>query len=254
MSSVIAVFKIIILLVWSVLLTTPQIFFLFFHKGKKSYYIPWMWHKGVCAILGLKTEIKGTPVHGRQLIYISNHLSYLDIPVIGSCLRASFIAKEDIAHWPVIGFLATVQQTAFISRSSHKAKKVANALDQMVKDGKSLILFPEGTSSAGTSVLPFKSSLFSLAQPKDLPHPVAIQPFVLELLDVNDQPLTKESRDLYAWYGDMDFAPHIWVFLKNKGATIRLTFLDVITPGDNQDRKELCKIVESQISSGLPAA
>lgn len=247
-------FKIFLILLWTLLLIAPQVIILALHKGGYAYTIPRLWHKGICFILGLKTEIRGTPVHNKQLIYVSNHLSYLDIPVIGAHLKASFIAKDDIAGWPVIGSLAKIQQTAFISRSSSKAKKVANALDVMLKEGKSLVLFPEGTSSPGTEVLPFKSSLFSLAQPKDMNTPISIQPFVLELIDVNGTPITPESRDLYAWYADMDFAPHIWVFLKNKGATIRLTFLDVVTPVPHQDRKELCKLIEGQISSGLRQA
>jgi 1-acyl-sn-glycerol-3-phosphate acyltransferase len=253
MKSFIAASKIFLILLWTAPLVTAQIFILMFHKGQGAYTVPRFWHKGISCILGLKTEIRGTPVHNQQLIYISNHLSYLDIPAIGSHLKASFIAKEDIAGWPVIGFLSRVQQTAFISRSSAKAKKVANALDTMVKEGKSLILFPEGTSSNGTGVLPFKSSLFSLAHPKDM-GAISIQPFILELIDINGQAITLENRDLYAWYGDMDFGPHIWIFLKNRGATIRLTFLDVIIPTPDQDRKDLCKLVESQISSGLARA
>lgn len=250
MKKLIAISKIALMLLWSVPLVLIQICILPFHKGQSAYIVPRIWHKGICFFLGLKTEIRGTPVHNTQLIYISNHLSYLDIPAIGSYLKASFIAKEDIAHWPVIGFLSKVQQTAFISRNSAHAKKVANALDTMVKEGKSLILFPEGTSSVGTSLLPFKSSLFSLAHPKDM-KPIAIQPFILELIEADGKPVTPESRDYYAWYGDMEFAPHIWVYLQTKGAKIRLTFLDVIPATEGMDRKELCKLVESRISAGL---
>ncbi len=250
MTSALAILKIVLLLLWTLPLVTIQIIVLIFHKGRGAYFVPRFWHQGVCAIIGLKTEICGAPVHGRQLIYISNHLSYLDIPVIGSYLLASFIAKEDVAHWPVIGFLSKVQQTAFISRTSAHAKKVANALDSMLKQRKSLILFPEGTSSAGTGVLPFKSSLFSLSMPKDM-APIPIQPFILELVSVNGAPPTPESRDLYSWYGDMDFGPHIWEYLKNKGATVRLTFLPVIEPEDGTDRKALCRLVQDKIEAGL---
>ncbi len=251
MSSFIAALKIVALAIWSVPLVLMQIVALWFIKGRAAYCIPRIWHCGVAAILGLKVEIRGNIIHNTQLIYISNHLSYLDIPVIGTALKASFIAKEDIAHWPVIGYLCRMQQTAFISRNSRHAKKVAGALEDMLDEGKSLILFPEGTSSVGTSVLPFKSSLFSLLEPKESAPPLPIQPFILELVSVNGEPATAANRDLYSWYGDMDFAPHIWVFLKNKGATVRLTFLDVIQPPSPFDRKVLCKTVEERITSGL---
>ena len=247
-----AIIKLLLLVLWSLPMVAAQLLARPFLKGQDAYIIPKFWHKGIACIMGLRVEICGNPVHDRQIIYISNHLSYLDIPVIGSYLKASFVAKEDIAHWPVIGFLSTLQQTAFISRSSNHAKKVANALDTMLKEGKSLILFPEGTSSSGIEVLPFKSSLFSLACPKDTP-PIPIQPFVLELVNVNGVPLTPASRDLYSWYGDMDFGPHIWDFLKNNGARVRLTFLDVIAPTQDDDRKTLCKNVEGKIISGLAA-
>jgi lyso-ornithine lipid O-acyltransferase len=250
MNKTIAIFKIAAILLWSVPIVFLQSIVLLFHKGPNAYLIPQLWHKGVCKIIGIKTVVVGKPVKDRQVIYVSNHLSYLDIPATGCFLRASFIAKEDIAGWPVIGFLATIQQTAFISRSSSKAKKVANALDVMIKDGKNLILFPEGTSSNGEHVLPFKSSLFSVSQPKGQ-KPIAIQPFIIELLDVDGTLVDIESRDIYAWYADMDFAPHIWEFMQKSGATVRLTFLDVIEPDPDQDRKELCRLVENQISSGL---
>lgn len=252
MKKIAASFKIILILLWTIPTLFLQLCLFPWHKGSFAYTIPRIWHKLVCRIIGLKVEVKGTPLHNQQVIYISNHLSYLDIPAIGSVLKASFIAKEDIAHWPVIGYLATLQQTAFISRTSAHAKQVTNALDQMVKQRKSLILFPEGTSSAGTSVLPFKSSLFSLAQPKDM-APITLQPFIIDLIDVDGKPLTPASRDLYAWYADMEFAPHIWDFLQTKGATVRLTYLPPITPAPSIDRKALCKQVETQISSGLGA-
>lgn len=250
MKSSIAGLKVLCLALWTLPLVAMQLVVLAVHRGKNAYIVPRLWHKGVCTIIGIKTEICGQPAHDRQLIYISNHLSYLDIPAIGAYLLASFVAKEDVAHWPVMGFLSKVQQTAFISRTSAHAKKVANALDTMLAQGKSLILFPEGTSSAGTDMLPFKSSLFSLAIPKDT-GPVAIQPFVIELVSVNNRPPTPESRDLFAWYGDMEFGPHIWEFLKNKGATVRLTFLPVIEPDDRHDRKTLCREVENRIRNGL---
>ena len=247
-----AVTKLILLSLWSALLVPIQCIVLLFHKGHTSYYVPQLWHKGVSFIIGLKTEVTGEKASTDQIIFVSNHLSYLDIFGIGSTLRASFIAKEDIAHWPVIGFLSTVQQTAFISRSSNHAKKVANSLGQMLAAGKSLILFPEGTSTDGKSVLPFKSSLFSLAW---MPSGVAlpIQPFTLTLLSTNGQPVNElpRSRDIYAWYGDMEFAPHFWSFLKSKGTRIRLTFHPVILPQPSHDRKILAQLAWNAANSGL---
>lgn len=222
--------------IWSILLVPPQILLLFFYKSHAAYFIPQLWHKGVCRIMGLKTEIIGTPDSSRQTIYISNHISDLDIPVIGSVIRASFIAKTEVATWPVLGFLARIQQTAFISRSSKDVKHVKNALHTMLTEGKSLILFPEGTSSGGTDVLPFKSSLFSLLQD----HPISLQPFTIQVIKANGAPaITQTDRDFYAYYGDIELAPHLWGFVTGKGATIRLTFHTPIALNGTETRKDL---------------
>jgi 1-acyl-sn-glycerol-3-phosphate acyltransferase len=247
-----AVVKLVLLSLWSALLVPIQCLVLLFHKGHKSYFVPQLWHKGVSFIIGLKTEVTGEKIRADQVIFVSNHLSYLDIFGIGSILRASFIAKEDIARWPVIGFLSTVQQTAFISRSSNHARKVANSLGQMLAAGKSLILFPEGTSTDGRVVLPFKSSLFSLVwTPSETALPV--HPFTLTLLTTGGQPVNDSAklRDMYAWYGDMDFAPHFWEFLKSKGARIRLTFHPVIMPEPGTDRKILAQMAWNRVHTGL---
>lgn len=242
-----AVIRIGLLALWSGLLVPPQIVLLGVHKGKKAYLIPRLWHRGVCKICGIRVTVEGLPATGGQILYVSNHLSYLDIPAIGSVLAASFIAKEEVASWPVLGFLSTVQQTAFISRNAAHAKHVKNALSNMLAEEKSLILFPEGTSSPGTEVLPFKSSLFALTLEKGLP-PIPIQPFTVRLEKLGENPASESNRDLYAWHGDMDFAPHCWAFLKTKGSTLRLTFHPVMTPSSEDDRKTIAKWAWKQVA------
>lgn len=247
-----AVIKILLLILWCALLVPIQCVVMLFTKGPGSYYVPQLWHKGITRILGIRVEVDGVPPSKHQTIFVANHLSYGDVFAIGSFLRASFVAKEDIESWPVFGFLCKVQQTAFISRSSGQARKVANSLDEMLNSGKSLILFPEGTSTDGRTVLPFKSSLFSLIwRPTG---PLAIQPFTVTLLETDGKPLddsSSASRDIYAWYGDMDFGPHIMALLKTKGAKVRLTFHPVIIPTPDDDRKTLSKQAWTIVHEGL---
>ena len=249
-----AILKIILLTLWSIPLVITQCIVLLFHKGPGAYFVPQLWHRGVACIIGLKTEIAGVPPTTSQVIFVSNHLSYLDIFAIGSSLRASFIAKEEIANWPVIGFLSKVQQTAFISRNANQAKTVANSLANMLSEGKSLILFPEGTSTSGHTMLPFKSSLFSLVwRPDGTALPV--QPFTLQILKIEGKPpeASATAHDLYAWYADMEFAPHFWDFLGSKGATVRLTFHPVIQPAPEHDRKILAQLAFQAVNTGLTA-
>lgn len=253
-----AVIKLVLITLWCLLLVPIQCIVLLFHKGPGSYFVPQFWHKGIAAIIGLKTVVNGAAMAREQTIFVGNHLSYLDIFALGSVIRASFIAKEEIAGWPVIGFLSTVQQTAFISRSGGQAKKVANSLAAMLKVGKGLILFPEGTSTDGRAILPFKSSLFSLVRDETSGKAIQIQPFTVSLLETDGKPVAggpetplNGGRDLYAWWGDMDFAPHFWKFLTTSGAKLQITFHPVIKPQPEHDRKILSKASWDIVNQGL---
>lgn len=242
------------LFMFACLLVIPfQLLIMLFHNGKYAYTLPFLWQNAVRRIFRIKVSITGTPAHGKQLIYMSNHVSYLDIPVIGSVLPASFVAKKDVASWPVFGFLSRLQQTAFISRSREDAKKEKNALDNMIKAQKSLIIFPEGTSTDGKEVLPFKSSLFAIALPPDS-QPIDIQPITLKITSVNDlEPNNQDIRDLYAWHNNMDtpLDEHLWRFAKSKGAHIRLHFHEVIESKHFSNRKTLAHECFSKVSNEL---
>lgn len=253
-SSARGVTKLLAFILWSACFAPLQMIVLLFHRGKGAYIIPHFWHRGVCRILGIKVRVKGTPQITSQTIFISNHLSYLDIPVIASVLKASFIAKAEVKDWPVFGFLSTLQQTAFISRNRNDAVEGKNALSRMLKEGKSLILFPEGTSSDGTTILPFKSSMFSIALNKIEAPALMIQPLTLTLLKVDrknaDSP---ENRDLYAWHGDMTMPPHLWEFAKGKGAELLIEFHPSRQAKDFECRKKLANICHSDVVQGLRA-
>lgn len=220
---------------------------LLLHKGPCSYVLPRLWHRACCAIFGLKFKVIGTPYSDGQVIYAGNHVSYLDISVIGSVLKASFIAKNDLAKWPLFGFLATLQQAAFIERSRQAAGKEKSALETYLAEGKNLILFPEGTSSDGTAILPFKSSFFSLAFSPAARPGIVVQPMTLRL----ENAATREDRDLYAWYGDMTLEPHLWAFARSRGATVSLIFHPPLRVSDFRDRKELARACEAAVSAGL---
>ena len=253
MRSVIAGIKILLFFLWCLLAVPLQLILMVFHKGPYSYSIPYIWHKGVCVIFGIKVQVYGSPERKNQTLFVSNHLSYLDIPVIGSVLKASFVAKKDVASWPVFGFLSKLQQTAFIDRSRSAAAKEANALDTMIAKGKSLIIFPEGTSTDGRSVLPFKSSLFSLALQQNDKN-LLIQPFTILMQSIDKKaPKSQEIIDLYSWHRDMDteLPAHLWGFAKSKGAVISLHFHDTLKTLDFQDRKTLAKVCQEHVSNEL---
>lgn len=252
--SIILLTKAFLFFTWCAVLVPPQALIMAVHRGRFSYLFPQLWHKGTCALFGLTVIVDGTPVTDRQTLFIANHVSYLDIPVMGSILQASFIAKKEVAGWPVFGFLSKLQQTAFISRSRADAQKEKNALSNMLDEGKSLILFPEGTSTDGRDVAPFKSSLFSMTL-DDGRHDLVVQPFTLRIEQVDQRnPADQTVRDVFAWYGDMTMPPHLRGFTLSKGAVLRLVFHPPVNPRDYEDRKALADACWKAVHSGLTPA
>lgn len=184
---------------------------------------------------------------------MSNHLSYLDIPVLGSLIRSSFVAKSEVEAWPLFGFLSKLQQTEFIQRKRSQARNQKSVLQSRIESGESLIVFPEGTSTDGQTVLPFKSSLFSLAFPEDKSD-IYVQPITIKIKSINGKPVqNQETRDLYAWHIDMDasLASHLWGFAKTKGVFLSIEFHPVLQAIKYGDRKTLAKLCHENVCKGL---
>ncbi len=216
---------------------------LLFTQGKKAYILPYWWHSAVRALFGITYEVTGMPALDKQTLFVSNHLSYMDIPLIGSILKNSFVAKSEVREWPLFGFLSTLQRTAFIERKKTQAALQKNALDARLNAGESLIIFPEGTSTDGYNVEPFKSSLFSIVLGTNKEN-LFIQPMTIILKSVNKTPpQTTKERRLYTWprEDDIDIGAHLWRFAKTKGAHLEIIFHKPIPAKDYKDRKALAK-------------
>lgn len=253
MSMALVIVKAVLFFAWCAIMVPLQIILMMFHRGSGAYFLPHIWQKGVCKIFGLKVIVEGQALHKQQTVFVCNHLSYLDIPVLGSVLKASFIAKREVAGWPVFGFLSRMQQTAFISRSRNDAKREKNALSNMLDEGKSLILFAEGTSTDGTTVAPFKSSLFSMTL-DDNRHNLMIQPVTLRIEQVDGKsPDAQAVRDMYAWHGDMTMPPHLKAFTGSRGAVIRVIFHAPVDPKTFSDRKVMADQCHAAVLSGITA-
>ncbi len=220
-----------------------------FRNGQGIYRIPRLFHRATVAIFGLHIRTQGTPASGagRQVLFAGNHLSYLDIPVLGSVLNASFIAKKDVAAWPLIGTLARLQRTVFMDRARTAAHREKESLGRRLGEGHNLILFAEGTSSDGRTVLPFKSSLFALAAQENADF--LIQPFTLVLEGIQ----TQARRDTYAWYADMTLTPHLWAFAKGRGAHLLIVFHPPIDTRAVSCRKDAARLAHAACAEALPS-
>lgn len=215
--------------------------------------LPALFHRLACRVMGIVVEVRGT-MHGGQTVWIANHLSYLDILAIGSVARCSFVAKDDIRGWPVFGRLARLQDTVFISRTSRRAAAVARALSAALAAGRSLVVFPEGTTSDGSSVLPFKSSMFEVFVADRARADVTLQPLTVWVETIDGRAVDVANRDLYAYHGDASLGPHLLRFLGTKGARVRLTFHAPLTEDSTASRKTLANAAHVAVASGLVAS
>ena len=127
--------------------------------------LPLLFHRLVCRCLGVRRRIRGTPPPpGAGGLIVANHVSWLDISVIGAERPLAFVAKSEVAGWPMIGFLARLQRTVFIDRQRRAATAgVAAEMGARIAAGEAVVLFAEGTTGDGTRVLPLRSSLLGAA-------------------------------------------------------------------------------------------
>ena len=252
MRTIVAIYKFICLGIAS-LITIPSMFIwgVLFNTKPIFYIVPKAYHTVLCKIFRITVEITGTPTT-KHAVFLGNHLSYIDIPVMGSILDATFIAKEDVKSWFIFGWLGTLAQTIYISRKRDAAQQCINDIEKMINRGRSLILFPEGTSSRGTKVIPFKSSLFELFLNDSLKNKLFIQPFTITIKKINGEIISNiEDMDKYSWHSDMELMPHLWQMAKLKGAHINIEFHCPRPAKNFKNRKEFAQICYDDVEQAL---
>ncbi|HYL33575.1 MAG TPA: lysophospholipid acyltransferase family protein [Stellaceae bacterium] len=216
--------------------------------------LPRFYHRLVCRILGITIELHGTPSPARPTLFIANHTSYLDIEILGAAIPGSFVSKADVDGWPLFGWLARLQRTVFIDRKRRSVTRQRDALSTRLHGGDQLVLFPEGTSGDGQHLLPFKSALFAAVMESDGAGDIAVQPVSVAYLRLDGMPLGRSYRPLFAWYGDMDLAPHLWTMLGLGHLSVSVTFHPPVRAADFASRKALADHCAAVIAAGLSVA
>jgi 1-acyl-sn-glycerol-3-phosphate acyltransferase len=250
---------VVFLLVTLVLIPWQETAIRFKLRRRKTF--PNRYHRFLCRLFGIRVTVLGRPVQSRGVLMVANHTSYFDILVFSAAARVSFIAKHEVANWPLFGTLARLQETVFIQRE--KRSQTAEARDLIRKrllDGDALVLFPEGTSDDGNKVLPFKSSLLGAAElelgtdSQGRTRHVPIQPVSIAYIGLYGLPMGRDMRPLIAWYGDMELIPHLWEALKTGPLEAVVEFHETLGLDAEANRKTLALAAEVRVRRGQALA
>lgn len=212
------------------------------------------WSCGTLFILGIRVTRIGEACRSHPTLLVSNHVSYLDIPCIAACTDTLFIAKSEVADWPLFGLLARLTQTLFIKRHWRQAKIQRDQIARVLETGDRILLFGEGTSSDGLDILPVKTSLLSVAEPGITHRTIAVQTITLRYARLrNGEPIDARNAELYAWWGDMELVGHLWRVMTLPGAEIEVIFGSPELSTNIDSRKVLGRHLRTELRQTLKA-
>jgi len=221
-------------------------------------WIPFMYHRAVCALIGVRLQVVGSCTTRRPLLIVANHSSWLDIIVISAAAPVIFIAKREVASWPFFGLLAKLQRSVFVDRNRrHKTAEVNAEIAGRLVDGDPVVLFGEGTSSDGNRVLPFRTALIGAAHAAltapDVGH-VSVQPLSIAYARRHGLPLGREERRSLAWYGGIDLWPHLIKVLRRGAVDVIVTWGEPVAYDADSDRKQIAGELETTVRQITAAA
>lgn len=210
--------------------------------------VPRLFHKFLSHSLGIRTVVHGKVAARHGVLFVSNHLSWADIPVLGSRLLGHFVAKAEVGTMGFVSVLADLQRTIYVERERRLATgEQRSAIVERLQRGGNVILFPEGTSSDGVRVLPFKSALFSVV---DEAPQTLIQPVSIAYTRLNGLPVTRRELPDIAWIGDMEFGPHALDFMRLGRIRAEILLHPPVRREDFADRKSLSRHCHALVAEG----
>ncbi|SEQ92159.1 1-acyl-sn-glycerol-3-phosphate acyltransferase [Solimonas aquatica] len=197
------------------------------------------WHGRLLRILNLRVQRSGQP-HAGTRMSVANHVSWLDIPLIGACERTQFIAKSEIRHWPVAGTFASACGTFFIRRGKGGSRPLLNQLLGHLQAGGSITLFPEGTTSDGSSLLPFHGRLLGAA----IESGAMVQPIALRYAP------GRGGRQIAPFIGDDDLLRHVLRVLREPELVVEVIYCAPL-PSTGRERDALAEAARQAIAGAL---
>ena len=205
------------------ILALARCFFIFIPR-KRAYCVSYMlytFNKILIRILGIRIELtrQAQDLAYKGVFFVSNHFSYIDGIVAGSIFPFVFIGKSELKTWPLLGVMIRLSETIFVNRANiFNIKSELERARFLLNNNVNVILFPEGTSSDGKTVIPFKSSFFDAP----LQSGSKIVPLTIKYKKINNKEVDESNKDLVYWYGDMDFFPHFFSLLGLKSIEVQL--------------------------------
>jgi 1-acyl-sn-glycerol-3-phosphate acyltransferase len=214
--------------------------------------IPHWYHRILCAVIGIRVRQIGQRSPEFPLLILANHASWLDIVVITALTPAVFIAKKEVATWPLFGWLARLQRSVFIDRKRrHKTGAATQEIADRLLGGDAVVLFAEGTSGDGNRTLPFRSALIGAVHhtiARSTHHDaVTVQPLSLAYVGLSGMPISRAFRERVSWYGDIDLIPHLIGVLRHGAIDVVASWGEPVAYGVSADRKEIARSAETAV-------
>ena len=248
-SPILSISRLIVMIPWILFISSIHLMFSLVSKRFFFYFFR-IFFKGLVSIIGIKIKISGVP-QKRNTLFVSNHISYLDIIVYGSLINTVFVAKSEIKKWPLINKLCVMAKTIFVERNDIKfIRDQIKLINETLLNDTSVLLFPEGTSSDGTNVLKFKSSLFSIVDYNELKE-CYIQPVSISYNKLDGLPLNKFYKPYLAWFGGMDLFSHVWKFLGLGVSEVNVHFHKAKKFSSFLNRKDACSFCYDKIAEQI---
>ncbi len=206
------------------------------------------WARVALVLLGLRFRRVGAPMRHPGAL-VANHASWIDIVTLQRAAAVFFVSKAEVAGWPGIGLIGKGIGTVFIERRAAEAKRQNAVIGDRLRRGDRLCLFPEGTSTDGRRVLPFKSSLFEAFFEPDTRGLAWVQP-----VSIAYHPEAGLPASFYGWWGDMDFGAHLLAVLaRSRSGVVEATFHPPLRVADFADRKALAAKAGAVVADGFAA-
>jgi lyso-ornithine lipid O-acyltransferase len=221
--------------------------------------IPVWFHRLFLWLFGVRVIVRGqAPRAGTPTLVLANHVSWLDIAVMSSLRPLSFIAKQEVATWPVFGTFARMQRCVFLDRTRKTATAAVNeTVAKRLAAGDAMVLFPEGTTGDGNKVLPFRSALVGAARAAvagpSAPR-IFLQTLAVAYTRRNGLPVTRRERPDIAWYGDMELVPHLGIFVREGPLDVVVTWGEPVLFENGTDRKEATARAEREVRGAVRAS